>query len=121
SYLQPGMHSFTHEDVAKFIRTIYDPRGEWGDVVRRFTAPKDFTLVTRIDLGLWSILASLGARNEWHSISEEIWGIGPPATKLGRLHVRWHEEIVARPDWPPAHPAQVERFEMPVTSMGFDP
>ena len=114
-------YRFTHEDVAEFIKRIYDPRGEYGDIVRSFTAPKDFTLVTRIDLGLWSILAMLGAENYWRDIADELWGVGPPATELGLLDAHWVEKMRERPDWPPAPPQRPERFTSPITSMAFDP
>lgn len=103
------------------MRKLYDPLGEFGHIVRRVTAPKDFVLVTRIDIGLWSIMASLEATGDWHGIAEEIWGIGPPATELGRLDAAWQGRMRQRPDWPPAHPVRPERFKSPIASEGFDP
>ena len=120
-HLYERPYRFTHEDVAAFIRRTYDPRGAWGDVSRRFVMPKDNVLLTRIDLGLWSIFASLEACNDWVAIGGEIWGVGPPATELGRLDAEWQARMWSRDDWPPAHPERRAHFEPPPASLGFDP
>jgi hypothetical protein len=41
-------------------------------------------LLNRIQWGVNSILARLGARENWYRIALELTGEGPPATALGR-------------------------------------
>lgn len=113
-------YTFTHEKVGASIRRTYDPLGEWGDVIRRFKMPKDNLLLTRIDLGLWSILASLSATNDWRGISEEIWGVGPPAGLLGQAEAQWLAGHSRRENWPPPHPERT-RHEAPAAVFDFDP
>ncbi len=114
-------YRFTHDDVAAYLRRVYDPLGEWGDLVKRFTMPKDNVVLARIDLGLWSVLASLGGTQDWRGISDEIWGVGPPVTEMGRAEAAWLEVMRRRDDWPPAHPERPARFQTPIAALDFDP
>jgi predicted unusual protein kinase regulating ubiquinone biosynthesis (AarF/ABC1/UbiB family) len=65
------------------------------DVSARITkyidVPEYFVIVQRINLGLYALLARLGATANWRKIAEEIWPFvqGPPATPLGELEKRW--------------------------------
>lgn len=120
-YLKKRPYRFTHEDVAFYLRRVYDALGEWRDIVKRFTMPKDNVVLTRIDLGLWSIMADLGGTQDWLGIGEEMWGVGPPVTDMGRAELAWLERMRKRDDWPPPHPERPERFTTPVTSLEFDP
>jgi cytochrome P450/predicted unusual protein kinase regulating ubiquinone biosynthesis (AarF/ABC1/UbiB family) len=120
-HLTQRPYQFTHEDVTAYLRRIYDPLGEWKDLVKRFTMPKDNVALSRIDLGLWSIMADLGGTQDWLGIGEEMWGVGPPVTEMGRRELAWLERMRRREDWPPPHPERRERFKTPVTSLEFDP
>jgi len=48
-------------------------------------------IIQRINLGLYSVLASLGATANWRRIAEEIWPMvrGTPSTELGRKEAAW--------------------------------
>jgi cytochrome P450 len=120
-HLYQRPYRFTHDDVAAYLRRVYDPLGEWGDIVKRFTMPKDNVVLARIDLGLWSVLASLGGTQDWRGISDEIWGVGPPVTEMGRAEAAWLETMRRRDDWPPPHPERPERFRTPIAALDFDP
>jgi len=67
------------------VRATVDPKTEWAPLQRRFNMPADYVLLMRINLGLMSVLAGLGATNTWRAIAEEFWHAAPPATALGRL------------------------------------
>lgn len=120
-YLFKGKYAFNHDDVRAFVRRMYDPRGQYGDVVRRMHAPKDFVMLTRIDVGLWSVLASLGGEQYWRGIADEIWGVGPPVTELGRAEAAWLERMRRRTDWPPVLAQRARRFQPAVAALDFDP
>jgi predicted unusual protein kinase regulating ubiquinone biosynthesis (AarF/ABC1/UbiB family) len=84
--------TFTPEFAAFVVGHNFDPMSEWGDVVRAFRVEKDFVFLSRIQLGLFSVLAALGATNDWHAIQDEIIHGAPPATDLGRQHAQWIRE-----------------------------
>ena len=108
-YLFTRPYRFTHADVAAQIGRAADPLGEYGQLVKRIALPKDNVFLSRIDFGLWSLLAALGGAQDWRGISDEIWGVGPPATELGVAEAAWLDRQ-ALADWPPPYPEHRERF-----------
>ena len=54
-------------------------------------------IIQRINLGLYSILADLGAVANWRGITQEIlpWDDPPPATELGALERAWLQRTAA--------------------------
>lgn len=88
--LAPQPFTFTPEFAAEVIRSSADPRSEFADVVRRLNLPSDYLLLNRIQWGLNSVLARLGARNDWRAIRDEYLDQGDgPATPLGELDAAW--------------------------------
>jgi hypothetical protein len=88
----PQPFTYTPEFAAFVIERNFDALGEWGDVVRAFTvaeASKDWTFLTRIQLGLYSVLGALRATGDWRAIHDELLDGAPPATDLGRRHAAW--------------------------------
>ncbi|MGH8791290.1 MAG: hypothetical protein ACRDXX_01410, partial [Stackebrandtia sp.] len=58
-------------------------------VIRFLDLPPDFVMTVRIDLGLLAVLGRLRASGYWRAISDEIDGLAPPATEIGRRHADW--------------------------------
>jgi hypothetical protein len=56
---------------------------------KQLNMPADLVLVNRIQWGVWSILAQLGASADWGAIHQELLGNQPPSTELGRLDAAW--------------------------------
>jgi hypothetical protein len=87
-------------DVAAWvIADNFDILGEWGDVVRRVgigQESKDFTFLTRIQLGLHSVLAALRATRDWRVIHDELMFGEPPQTDLGHRHQAWRTSLETR-------------------------
>lgn len=84
--------TFSPEFAASVIERNFDALGEWGDVVRSTgigERSKDFTMLTRIQLGLYSVLGALRATADWRAIEDELLRGGPPSTELGRRHAAW--------------------------------
>jgi len=77
--------TYTPEFAEAAVRANYDPTSEWGPVAKRMNLPRDYVFLTRINLGLNSILAGLEATNRWRAICNEWWIGAPPATELGHL------------------------------------
>ncbi len=67
--------TFTPEVAASVIERNFDNFGEWGDVVRGMgigPESKDFTFLTRIQVGLYSVLGTLGATCDWRAVHKEL-------------------------------------------------
>jgi predicted unusual protein kinase regulating ubiquinone biosynthesis (AarF/ABC1/UbiB family) len=86
--LEPGPVSFSAEYAAETVRTFFDAGNE---VVKRANVPAQFAILQRINLGLYAVLAGLGATADWRRIAEEIWPFvdAPPSTELGRAESAW--------------------------------
>lgn len=84
--------TFTREFAQEQLALTSDPRSPYYGMLRRLNLPADYLLLTRIHLGLNSVLGRLGARNDWLSIREEYTDDGEPATELGRQDAAWWRE-----------------------------
>ena len=81
---------FTPEYASEVIRASSDPRNRYGDTLRRLNMPSDYLLLNRIQWGLYSVLARLGARGDWRAIRDEyLHDDAPPSTHLGALDAAW--------------------------------
>ena len=84
--------TFTPDFAAWVIARNFDALGEWGDVVRRAgigQESKDWTFLTRIQVGLYSVLGALRATRDWRAIHDELMFGEPPQTDLGHRHKAW--------------------------------
>jgi predicted unusual protein kinase regulating ubiquinone biosynthesis (AarF/ABC1/UbiB family) len=85
---QPILHdepfTYTAEFAREVIAATSDPRAGYLDMIRKLNLPPDYLVLNRIQWGINSIMAMLGARNRWRAISEEFWFGAPPATPMGR-------------------------------------
>ena len=57
--------------------------GPSGRVVRSLTSPPDYVFLSRIDLGVMSVLGELRATGAWRAIQSEMDLGAPPATSMG--------------------------------------
>ncbi len=87
--------TFTPEFATEVLRTTSDPRSEYYGVLRRLNLPPDYLLLTRIHLGLNSVLGRLRACNDWRAVHAEYVDAAPPATPLGELDQAWYAEVHA--------------------------
>ena len=94
-YLQEDRRSTIGPDLAsENVRRVFDATGPYRDVMRHANVPRAFVIVQRINLGLFAILASLGATANWRRLAEEMWPWvgGPPSTPLGTLEHQWRTD-----------------------------
>ena len=75
--------TYTSEYAREVVRVGTDPKSGYWDLLRQLNLPPDYLLLNRIQWGVNSILARLGATANWHRIMLEMTGQGPPATPLG--------------------------------------
>ncbi len=84
--------TFTPEFAAWVIEHNFDPFSAWGDVVRGMgitAEAKDFLFLTRIQVGLYSVLGALRATRDWRAVHDELMRGDRPQTDLGRQHEAW--------------------------------
>ncbi|MBK5286906.1 MAG: AarF/ABC1/UbiB kinase family protein [Acidimicrobiia bacterium] len=86
-----GRHTITGEFASETVRRFFDVNGPYGDVMRHANVPPAFVVVQRVNLGLFAVLAQLGATADWRSVGEELWPWvnGPPSSALGELEAEW--------------------------------
>ena len=89
-----GVQPFTYtpEFAAWAMERNFDAFGEWGDVSRGMgigPESKDWTFLTRIQVGLYSVLGALRATCDWRAVHDELRKDAPPQTDLGRRHQAW--------------------------------
>ncbi len=87
--------SFTHEYAAASVQKLFS---RTGDVAKFGNVPPSFVLIQRINLGLYAVLAELGATANWRAIAEELWPMtsAPPSTASGRAEAAWLEMAETR-------------------------
>ena len=88
---EPREVTFTHEYSAELVQRLFDMRGRFGEIARYANVPPSIVIIQRINLGLYSVLAQLGATANWRLIAEELWPMvqGPPSTELGKREADW--------------------------------
>lgn len=84
-----GPFSFSREYNARSFRMVFAPDGKFAGLSKKLNMPRDFVFVNRIQWGVWSILAQLEAKGNWHSIHHEYLFGAPPSTELGHLDAEW--------------------------------
>jgi predicted unusual protein kinase regulating ubiquinone biosynthesis (AarF/ABC1/UbiB family) len=91
-YLQEDRRSSIGQDFAsENVRRVFDATGPHREVMRHANVPPSFVVVQRINLGLFAVLAGLGATANWRRLAEEMWPWveGPPSTPLGEMEHAW--------------------------------
>ena len=82
--------TFTADFAREVLSSTTDPRSPYNEVIRRLNLPPEYLLLNRIQWGLNSVLAKLGASNDWRAIRDEYVVEGAtPATPLGAEDAAW--------------------------------
>ena len=82
----------TPEFAAWVLERNFDAFGEWRDIARGMgigQESKDWTFLTRIQLGLYSVLGALRATGDWRAVHDELRNSDPAPTEVGRQHQAW--------------------------------
>lgn len=99
----------TREFAASLVERIFDTDGPYADVQKLANVPPSFVIIQRINLGLYALLADLGATGNWRRITHDIvpWVDLAPSTPMGEAEAAW---LAAhpRPDTAPS-PASSNR------------
>jgi predicted unusual protein kinase regulating ubiquinone biosynthesis (AarF/ABC1/UbiB family) len=89
--ISPQPFTYTPEYAAAVVRSEFSLYGEHSAVTRRLSLQPDYLMITRIDLGVTSVLATLGATGPWAAIRAEWDCGGPPGSPLGELDMAFWE------------------------------
>lgn len=86
-----GEFTISEEYASATARHMLDRSGPYGAVMREVNVPPAFVVIQRINLGLYSLIAQMGATANWRRITEELWPFvnGPPATPMGVEIAAW--------------------------------
>lgn len=84
-------YTFTREFIAERTAAMLDPRSRWWKFLRHLNLPRWAILLYRLELGLFAVLAQLGATANWHKITMEFYGGCEPSTDLGWAEWKWRE------------------------------
>jgi len=74
----------TPEYVSTWIERKFSPTGPSANAFRHITAPPDYTIMGRIEMGTASLIAELRATNYWGSIVAEFFEGATPFTAMGK-------------------------------------
>lgn len=85
----PQPYTYTKEWAAAEVARQFDPFNEWKDVSRQFAIPPEVLFLSRITVGLNSVLGMLEATCEARSIAWEVYVGAEPVTELGRAEAAW--------------------------------
>jgi predicted unusual protein kinase regulating ubiquinone biosynthesis (AarF/ABC1/UbiB family) len=84
---------YSREFASQLVDLEFSPRGPHSAVVQKLALPGEYLALSRIDLGMTSVLATLGASSHWRGIREELDCDGPPATPYGELEFAFRAAV----------------------------
>jgi predicted unusual protein kinase regulating ubiquinone biosynthesis (AarF/ABC1/UbiB family) len=89
--LERGRRTVEHEYASETVRRVFNSK---SPVAKAVNLPAMFVVVQRINLGLYALLARLGATADWRAIADELWPMvnGLPSSPMGEAEARWIEE-----------------------------
>ena len=82
----------TPEHAARFAANAFSPRGPAATALRHSTPSPEYTVMTRIEVGVVSVISHLQACNYWESIAEEYFDNGEPLTEMGKREQAFFED-----------------------------
>jgi predicted unusual protein kinase regulating ubiquinone biosynthesis (AarF/ABC1/UbiB family) len=101
----PQPFRITPAHVAGVVAAEFSPSGPSGPLIKKMRAPADFIFLSRVDLGLMSVLAELEPVGNWAGIQRELDDLDPPSTPLGELDAEfWGDRFPL-----PALPSYIRR------------
>ena len=88
--------TFTQDYAAAGVRAIFDASGEHAELKKVLNVPPSLVVLQRINLGLISLFAQLGATANWRSIAEELWPFTDraPSTPMGEDAQTWRRSLL---------------------------
>ncbi|MBJ8343544.1 AarF/ABC1/UbiB kinase family protein [Antrihabitans sp. YC2-6] len=89
----PQPYTYSAAEAKSIVATKFSPVGPYGHVVKQLSLDPEYTMLSRIDLGMTSVLCALGSTGPWEAIRWEWDRGGPAATEKGVLDKKfWGDE-----------------------------
>ena len=82
----PQPFAFGSGESTSIIRQVLESNDA---VLRRMDVPADWVFISRLSLGIDTVLAELQATGYYRSIVDDLDGVAEPETELGKKHVVW--------------------------------
>jgi predicted unusual protein kinase regulating ubiquinone biosynthesis (AarF/ABC1/UbiB family) len=82
----------TPEYVARLIELRYSPTGPLANAFRHLTSPVAYTIMSRLDIGVMSLISELRGTNHWETIAAEYFEGADPVTPMGRADRTYRDE-----------------------------
>jgi predicted unusual protein kinase regulating ubiquinone biosynthesis (AarF/ABC1/UbiB family) len=96
-FYEPIQHdrefTFTRDYNARSFRQVFRPEGRFAGLSKKLNMPSHFVFVNRIQWGVHSVLAHLGASANFHRIECEYLYGRPPSTELGRSEGSFRTQV----------------------------
>lgn len=86
--------TITPEYVARLIELRYSPTGPSANAFSHLAVPATYTMMSRIEIGVMSLISELRATNQWKTIAAEYFEGADPVTVIGRADRAHREELV---------------------------
>jgi predicted unusual protein kinase regulating ubiquinone biosynthesis (AarF/ABC1/UbiB family) len=83
--------TITPEYVARLISTRYSPTGPSANAFHHLSIPATYTILSRLDVGVMSLIADLRATVSWATLGDEYFEGADPVTAMGKAD-RAHRE-----------------------------
>jgi predicted unusual protein kinase regulating ubiquinone biosynthesis (AarF/ABC1/UbiB family) len=87
-WIAPQPVTYTQDTSQRAIRALIDVRSP-DHPVRRMSVPDDLVFLSRLNLSMNAVLATLGATIYARSIIDDMDGVAEPTTPLGKQHHAW--------------------------------
>jgi predicted unusual protein kinase regulating ubiquinone biosynthesis (AarF/ABC1/UbiB family) len=84
--------TITPEYVARYIELRYSPTSPSANALRHMDPPAVYTIMSRIDIGVMSLISELRGTNEWETIAAEYFEDADPATPMGTVDRAYRQE-----------------------------
>lgn len=84
-YWQEQPFTVTPAHAARWAAQRLSPPDEQIDVLRHWTLPPDYTMMTRVETATHAVFGQLRASNHWQAIAAEYLDQAEPQTAMGRL------------------------------------
>ncbi len=84
--------TITPEYVARQIETRYSPTGPSANAFHHLSAPPTYTMMSRLDIGVMSLIAELRATIPWATLGAEYFEDADPVTPMGKADRAHREE-----------------------------
>jgi predicted unusual protein kinase regulating ubiquinone biosynthesis (AarF/ABC1/UbiB family) len=84
--------TITPEYVARMIETRYSPTGPLANAFQHLSTPPTYTIMSRLEIGVMSLIAELRATIPWATLGAEYFEKADPVTVMGRADRAHREE-----------------------------